>query len=75
MEIKNLETDQKFLTCRIGVNLQEKLMMVKKKIDTYFQICYKMGVTMDVALNGPNRCCNGCYNRMGVKTTYTGLED
>ena len=34
-----------------------------------------MGVTMDVALDGFNRCCNGCYDRMGVKTTYTGQED
>ena len=35
----------------------------------------EMGVTMDVALNGFNRCCSGCYDRMGVKTTYTGQED
>ena len=30
---------------------------------------------MDVALNGFNRCCSGCYDRMGVKTAYTGQED
>ena len=34
-----------------------------------------MGVTMDVALDGFNRCCGGCYYRMGVITTYTGQED
>ena len=34
-----------------------------------------MGVTMDVALDGFNRCCSGCYDRMGVKTAYTGQED
>ena len=27
----------------------------------------KMGVTMGVALDGFNRCCNGCYNRLGVR--------
>ena len=34
-----------------------------------------MGVMMDVALNGFNRCCSGCYDKMGVKTAYTGQED
>ena len=40
-----------------------------------FKSATKMGVTMDVALNGFNRCCSGCYDRMGVKTTYTGQEE
>ena len=35
----------------------------------------KMGVMMDVALDSFNRCCSGCYDRMGVKTTYTGLKE
>ena len=65
----------KFLTCRIGVNLQEKLMMLKYRYMNVFKSATKMGVTMDVALDGFNRCCSGCYDRMGVKTTYTGQED
>ena len=36
---------------------------------------FKMGATMDVAMNDVNRCCNRCQNTLGVKTTYTGLEE
>ena len=27
----------------------------------------KLGVTTGVALDDFNRCCNGCYNRLGIR--------
>ena len=33
-----------------------------------------MGITIDAAMNGFNGCCSGCYDKIGVKITYTGQE-
>ena len=64
-----------FLLCwgwvvvEVGLGCDNNIWNVPSKSTT------KMGVTMDVALNSSNRCCNGCYDKLGGKTIYTGQED